>query len=173
MQSKVLVCQWDEDKIDKFFSVWCNDCLNGLSISLLILFHLYRYMSSAEMEVLKQKCKEVVKWCQICYYFMWEQGTSGSPVCSCWEERQWTTALCRWLIPRDIRIKESSEDWLEKGMLLCLQSAGTNVGLLMGMPSDKPGCCFSSAGVTHLCADVDLLFSRLKSQPDHKGKNFL
>lgn len=58
-------------------------------------------------------------------------------------------------------------------MLLCLQSAGTNVGLLMGMPSDKPGCCFSSAGVTHLCADVDLLFSRLKSQPDHKGKNFL
>lgn len=71
--------------------------------------------------------------------------------------------------------------WLEKGkkvvclqqMWHCLHSVGRNVGLLMGMHSDNPGCCLSSAGITHLCADLDLLFSGLKSQPDHKGKNFL
>jgi len=41
----------------------------------------------------------------------------------------------------------------------------------MDVYSDPLGRCFSSVGVAHLYAVLDLLFSGLKSQPDQKGKD--
>lgn len=117
-------------------SVWSNDCLNRLSICPLIaipLTQMHEQWRNGGVETKMQRSDEKM-WDLLLFYA--RRVTSGSPVCSCWEEREWTTALYRWLISRDIRIKESTEDLAGErqegclspgGVLVCLHSAGNNV----------------------------------------------
>lgn len=81
--------------------------------------------------------------------------TTGSPICSCWEERGCITALYRQLIPRDIGMKDSSEDLAgvrqpsclsPPDVLLCLHPAGMSVEAADGHAFRPPWALFFFRG---------------------------
>lgn len=162
-QNKVSVCQWDEDEKDKFSSVWSNDCLNGLSICLLIAFppiQIHVQWRSEGGETKMQRVDEIEK-CESCCYFTLRVRSDHRPPWFVPAGRRgdepllstgdWCLGTFGWR--RAVRI------WPEKGSLLaffqpvccsaCILLEGM-LGLLMGMHSDPLRCRFSSAGVTHL-----------------------
>lgn len=136
--------------------MWSNDCLNGLSVCLLIailLIQMHEQGRNGGVETKMERSDEM-KICEICCYFMWEEWTSGFPVCSCWEEREWTIALYRWLIPRDVKIKDSNEDLAGKRQEGCVSPAD------VALPSFCWKECWATDGHAFRQPWVLFIFSR-------------